>query len=146
MTADTATQYLAVIHLQHRLPETGGMTVLTDVCGQQVRRRFTRCIYAIVTTDTVSADVPMIERDHTPAGVYMALITLGIRRRMISRLTCRNTAVVATGAGTKHFTVFYIRHSHPVGGDMAGFTVAGRQRMTERAGGVGIKTGSVMTG
>ena len=61
MAGVTGSQYLRVIHSHHGRKHISGVAILADIRCLNVRRVFADCFCAVVTADTVTGDVQVIE-------------------------------------------------------------------------------------
>jgi hypothetical protein len=58
----TRTDHRVVIDTTYTLEASCGMTILTNICGIDMGRIFTRCVYTVVARATVAANARMVER------------------------------------------------------------------------------------
>lgn len=91
----------------NRAPQVGVMAGLTACAGLNMTCRFTRCVCAIVTADTVSTDACVINSSRLPANGVVAEITLHIRLHVGGMFAGCNATIVTTGAAASNFIVIY---------------------------------------
>ena len=81
------------------------MTGLTHIGCQRVGWAFTRCIDAVVATETVVSDIGVIEVCRCPGHGRVAIVAVIAARDMPRVLAVRDRAVVAGDAGTEYLCV-----------------------------------------
>ena len=112
------TQHMQVIDGNGRVPEICTVTVLADVRCRDVRGTFTGCIGAIVATEAVARDVPVIDNGRHPCQCRVTVITLFTRDDMRRVLAGRIDAVMTGSAGPRDGDVIH-----------EGYRAPGRRRM-----------------
>lgn len=98
MTAAAGTHHISVIDLGYRNPGTGSVAILAHIAGQDM----IRTLIAVVTADTVTADIGVVVRRRSPCTGPMTVGTDIAAIDMIRRLTDDRVAVVAAEAGSHY--------------------------------------------
>jgi len=105
MAGRTGTQDLGVVHGCHRYPGDRGVTVLTDVCCQDMRRVLTRCLRPIVTADAVVGDIGVVEGCRRPGDRCVAVIAVIAAGKVGRVLAFGDVAIMAGEAGANNLGV-----------------------------------------
>ena len=99
MAGRTGTQDLRVVYGCYRYPGDRRVTVLADVCRQDMRRVLTCSSCAIVAADAVIGDVRVVKGRRCPGDGGVAIVAVVAAGNVGRVLACRGIAVVAGEAG-----------------------------------------------
>ena len=122
----TGTDDLRMIDADYRLPQIGAVTILTDGCRLNVRRALAGRSGAVVTVNTVAADVDVIEVCRQPGDRAVAVITGIASGDMSCVLANGRYAIVARATGTDDLGVIDADHGLPQVGAVTILTDGGR--------------------
>jgi len=106
VVAGTAgTQHLRMVNRHNRCEYVRRMAVLTNVRCVDVCRILAGCFCAVVATETVAADINVVEVRRQPAQRAVAIIAGVATGDMGRSFTSRNSAIVAGATGADHLRV-----------------------------------------
>ena len=63
---------------------------------------FASCGFAVVAREAFVSQLGVVDMNNFPAGVVVAIRTIGTRWRMFKRFACRHITIVAAGTGRWH--------------------------------------------
>ena len=75
MTGHAGTDDLGVIYDNAWLPESGAVTVLTGIRRLNMGQAFAGCLVAVVTVNTISNNIGVIENSGSPADRLVTIVT-----------------------------------------------------------------------
>ena len=101
----TRSQYLVVIDGNHRRPDIGAVTVLTNGGRQRMQRPFAGCVGAVVTVDAITHDIGVVKVRGQPCDGRVAIVAVVTARDMGGVFADCRGAVVARATGADHLSM-----------------------------------------
>jgi hypothetical protein len=110
MAGATGSQYLRVINTHHGRKHIGGVAILTDTRCLNVCRVLTCRFCTVVTTDTVTGDIQVIEVRRQPADRAVTVIAGVAAGNMCWLFADGSDTIVAGAAGSDYLRVIDGQH------------------------------------
>ena len=106
-------EHLRVIHTSRRRERHGGVAVLAKV-GRQDGPHVLACRgHAVVATEAIPSDPRVVETCRKPGGRTVTSVAVGLRDRMVGRLTLAEHVVVARRAAAIDRVMIHLRQWNP---------------------------------
>ena len=105
MAGRTGAQHLSVVYGCYRYPGDRRVTVLADVCRQDMRRVLARSLRPVVTADAVVGDIRVVEGCRRPGDGGVAVIAIVAAGKVGRVLAFGRVAIMAGEAGANDLRV-----------------------------------------
>jgi len=103
----------ALVDSRYRRKDNRAVAVFANICRLHVRRVFADRLGTVVTADTITSDVHMIEKHGQPASCAVTVVA-GIAARDVSRVFADGSgAIMARATSTDYLGVIDRKHGRP---------------------------------